>query len=229
MRRLARLLVWALLLIAAAIVSGTLIPRPFGAMRSDAIQIPTQRILLLSNPIHTDLALPVDAEVLRRFGFLAQDGLPIGDAAARYLVVGWGGRAFYLETPTWSELKFGPAAKALTVDDAVMHVEIGGDIDAGHPEVMPLDIDAARYDALLDAIEASFTRGADGSAEIIAGKSYGTYDRFYEAKGRFNALLGCNTWTAAMLRAGGLRTGLWTPLPKLLVWSLGLHNRMPAR
>ena len=32
--------------------------------------------------------------------------------------------------------------------------------------------------------------------------------RFYEARGRFNLLLGCNTWTAAALRAASSRRAL---------------------
>ncbi|MGG2475846.1 DUF2459 domain-containing protein, partial [Rhizobium sp. BR5] len=42
---------------------------------------------------------------------------------------------------------------------------------------------------------------------------------FFEANGWFNAVAGCNTWSAAMLREAGIRTGWWTPLPPLLRWS----------
>lgn len=227
MRRLRRWLGATLLLVLAALAIGAVVPRPLSPAHSDAIQTPTRRILLLSNAIHSDLALPIDAEILRRFPFLERDGLPIHDGGARTLVVGWGGRAFYLETPTWSDLKFRPVAQALTLDASVMHVELAGPIDEGQEQVMPLDIDAAAYGSFLDAVAASFARSSDGSMEIIPDRSYGAYDRFYEANGRFNALAGCNTWTAAMLRAGSLRTGWWTPLPKLLTWSLRLHNRLP--
>jgi uncharacterized protein (TIGR02117 family) len=60
------------------------------------------------------------------------------------------------------------------------------------------------------------------------GKSYGSDDAFFEANGYFNALLGCNTWTAAALRAAGVKTGWWTPLPPLLITSLHLHNDVAA-
>ncbi len=55
---------------------------------------------------------------------------------------------------------------------------------------------------------------------MIEGAAYGLDDAFFEARGGFNALAGCNTWTAAMLRQGGLTTGWWTPLPQLLDWSV---------
>ncbi|MER9496898.1 DUF2459 domain-containing protein [Mesorhizobium sp. M0587] len=43
--------------------------------------------------------------VRRRFHFLVDAGLPSDAPEVRYIVFGWGGRAFYLETPTWSQLK----------------------------------------------------------------------------------------------------------------------------
>ena len=64
---------------------------------------------MLSNPIHTDIAIPLDdgslAEVLAS---LIGTGIQAETPGARYLVFGWGGRAFYIATPTWSDLKPGP-------------------------------------------------------------------------------------------------------------------------
>ena len=40
--------------------------------------------------------------------------MPVDAREVRYIVFGWGGRAFYLETPTWSELKAAPVLKAVT-------------------------------------------------------------------------------------------------------------------
>jgi hypothetical protein len=52
--------------------------------------------------------------------------------------------------------------------------------------------------------------------------------RFYEAQGTFNALVGCNVWTATALRSAGLRTGWWNPLPFLLIRSLWYYNDIGA-
>lgn len=92
--------------------------------------------------------------------------------------------------------------------------------------VTPLDITEAGYVRLLDAISNSFTR-TDGRILPIAGYALGLNDKFYEGEGSFNALLGCNTWTARMLRDAGLATGLWNPLPASLTLSLGLFNPLP--
>ncbi len=69
------------------------------------------RILVLSNPIHSDIAVPVDADILTRFGFLRDGALDLDDPNLRYIIFGWGGRSFYTETPTWADLKAMPVCK----------------------------------------------------------------------------------------------------------------------
>ncbi|CDX27935.1 conserved exported hypothetical protein [Mesorhizobium plurifarium] len=221
MRKLWRFLavLVAALLLAAAL--GTLVPRPLWPAAAEGEGV--RHILVLKNPIHTDIAVPLDDGVRRRFAFLADAGLPIEAPEARYVVFGWGGRTFYLETPTWSQLKAMPVLKALTLDASVMHVDVAGAIHEPHPDVAGFDIDDRHFSALLDYIAASFQQGSNGPV-AIEDAGYSTYDRFYEANGHFNALIGCNTWTAAGLRVAGLRTGWWNPLPASLWWSMGLYN-----
>jgi len=59
---------------------------------------------------------------------------------------------------------------------------------------------------------------------LITDAAYGVTDRFFKAKGYFNALFGCNSWTAAALRTAGFRTGPWNPVPETLKPSLALYN-----
>ncbi|PBB89815.1 TIGR02117 family protein [Mesorhizobium sp. WSM3864] len=206
--------------LAAAI--GTLVPHPLWPAARAAGES-TRHILVLKNAIHTDIAIPLDDDVRRRFRFLVEAGQPADAPAARYFVFGWGGRAFYLETPNWSELKAAPVLKALTLDASVMHVDVAGAIEEPHPNVAGFDIDEAHFSALLDYIQASFQQGSNGPMGID-NAGYSSFDRFYEANGNFNALIGCNTWTAAALRTAGLRTGWWNPLPVSLGWSLRLYD-----
>lgn len=207
--------------VALAVALGALVPRPLWPAIAEGEG--TRHILVLKNPIHTDIAVPLDDGVRRRFAFLADAGLPMDVPDARYIVFGWGGRAFYLETPTWSQLKAVPVLKALTLDASVMHVDVAGAIKDPHPDVAGFDIDEAHFVALLDYIAASFRQGPNGPM-VVENSGYSTYDRFYEADGHFNALVGCNTWTAAGLRTAGLRTGWWNPIPVSLWWSLRLYD-----
>lgn len=223
MRRAFRLVLRIVALVAGIAVLGTVVPRPLWSTDADEGPL-TRRIYVISNPIHTDIAVPLDAAVLERFRFLAEDGIPANEDGVRYLIFGWGGRAFYLETPTWSQLKAAPVFRALTVDAAAMHVDIAGAIPEQHPAVAGYDISEARFTALLDFIDASFSRQAD-RPKFIPDAGYSTSDGFYEAEGAFNALVGCNTWTAKALRVAGLKTGWWNPLPWSLNLSMQLYNR----
>ena len=201
---------------------GTLVPQPLwrAAVASPGA---TRHILVFKNPIHTDIAIPVDDSVRARFQFLNDAGISIANPAVRYIAFGWGGRAFYLETPTWAELKPLPTIKALTRDAAVMHVAITGDIVEPDANVGGFDISEEGFMALLDFIAESFQQGPNGPI-VIENAASSKFDRFYEANGSFNALVGCNTWTAAALRTAGLRTGWWNPLPASLGLSIRLYN-----
>ncbi|WP_354493974.1 TIGR02117 family protein [Mesorhizobium robiniae] len=222
MKRFGRFLAILVVAIVLAVMLGTFIPRPL-LPAAAADPAATRRILVLKNPIHTDIAIPVDDDVRQRFNFLVDGGIPVDMADVRYIVFGWGGRAFYLETPTWSELKAGPVMKALTLDASVMHVDVAGDIVEPHPDVAGFDIGEERFAALLDFIAASFQQGPNGPVPI-ENAAYSRFDRFFEANGHFNALVGCNTWTAAALRIAGLRTGWWNPLPASLDLSMQIYN-----
>lgn len=224
MRTIFKWLAMIVLVVAGLIFMGTFVPRPFLSVpeAQSSVEAPV-RILLLSGPIHTDIALPLDENLFSALPFLADSGIPVNHPNARWLIVGWGGRAFYLQTPTWSELKPIPVLKAFTVDRSVMHVDIAGAIDEAQEAVTAFDIESGNYAQLLSFVAASF-RPVDGQIAPIAGAGYGETDRFFEANGWFNAAVGCNTWTAAALREAGLQTGWWNPLPSLLSLSLHLYN-----
>ena len=224
-RRVLALFAGAVFTAAIALVLGTVVPRPFWP--HEVIASGEQhRVLMLMNPIHTDLAISLEPAVRSAFSFAGAAGQPIDAAGARYLVIGWGGRDFYTQTPTWSQVKLLPLLKGLTFDRAVLHVDVAGDIPEPHPEVIAIDLDDAAFDALLTRIVASFVQ--DGSGPVhLPGVNYGAHDAFYEANGAFTAVLGCNTWTASVLRAAGIRTGWWNPLPQSLGLSIRSFNDLP--
>lgn len=228
MRKVLLVLCLFLVLPVLAIGLGTLVPRPFsvpGPATAQKTGNPDEtRILVLSNPIHTDLALPAIPEVLEALSFVSETGLELDFPGVQWIIVGWGSRSFYIETPTWADLKPGPVFDALTWDRSVMHVQRAGHIPLSQDSVRTVDLDREAFEHLLNEISLSFETAGNGAPQPILGASYGSQDIFFPAVGGFNAFMGCNTWTARMLREAGLKTGLWTPLPATLRWSLELHN-----
>ena len=87
MRKLLRYLVPLVVAVMLAAALGMLVPRPLWPAAAGGEG--TRHILVLKNPIHTDIAVPLDDGVRRRFAFLADAGLPIAAPEARYIAFGW--------------------------------------------------------------------------------------------------------------------------------------------
>ncbi|SFN10826.1 hypothetical protein SAMN05192571_11611 [Pleomorphomonas diazotrophica] len=87
--RSARFALGALLLLVLALVAGGVIPRPLLApVEASSGAADLRRILVLSGPIHTDIAIPLDETTRAAFPFLDAAGVPVGHPAARWLIVG---------------------------------------------------------------------------------------------------------------------------------------------
>lgn len=165
------------------------------------------RILIESNGVHTDLVLPKVAA-----GVDWRDLLPGADLAdPRYagfdhVAIGWGERTFYVETPTWADVKpLTVLRAALGSDHTVLHVE---------HIAMPQAADDARVVTLRPEEYrrlAAFVRASFAAQPAWHRTGYGRNDAFYAANGRYSAIMTCNAWTGAALRAAGVRIGAWTP------------------
>ena len=226
-RKLRKVIRWLLLFVGAAcaaMILGTVVPRPLLDQAASS-EAPTRRILVLASPIHTDIAVPIDCD------HAAANSRSCATPACRSTIRTPAGccSAGAAGPITWrrrnlSDTTVGPLFKALTLDASVMHVEILGTIDETHAAVSGFDGFGGRtLDRMLAFIRASFAE-TDGAPVHVEGAHYGDADGFFEANGSFNALIGCNTWTARALRQAGLQTGWWNPLPETLAFSLALHN-----
>ncbi len=207
---LAKGLVALILLYVAAGMIGGSIPANAGWTR------PAQgvRILVEDNGIHTGLVLPV-----RAAGIDWSADFPAGDIAdpryarLQWIAVGWGDRAFYVETPTWNDVKFSTVFRAaIGSTRTVLHVEHVAE-PALASDVREIVITEDQYRTLAAYVRA--TRGPQG--KVAAG--YGANDVFYDGQGTYSALHPCNDWTGGALRAAGVRVGAWTPFPvTVMTW-----------
>lgn len=216
MRRVSRWIGWAVATLvllltgygAAGMVGGA-IPRNAGwTPPADGV-----RVLIESNGVHTDLVLPKVAAGIDLRGLLP--GTDLADpryAAFDHVAIGWGERTFYLETPTWADVRPLTVLRAATGSDrTVLHVE--------HLRMQPAGDDAravtlrpAEYGRLVAFIRASFAAETTATPRWHR-TGYGASDAFYAATGRYSALATCNAWTGDALAAAGVRVGAWTPFP----------------
>lgn len=71
-------------------------------------------IYILTNGVHTDIVLPIKNEYHDWTSQLKFEHTKSKDTTYQYVALGWGDKGFYLETPTWADLKVSTAVKAAT-------------------------------------------------------------------------------------------------------------------
>jgi len=163
-----------------------------------------KRIYLFSNGVHLDIVLPVEyiAEGLR-----AQI---LHDPEAVLLGIGWGDKGFYLDTPTWAELRASVAVKAMFLPSpTAMHVTEHRRV---HSQWSYVDVSEEQLADLNAYILKSFNTDANGKVSELVGKGYTPEDRFYEAHGNYSCFKTCNTWVNTAMRRIGVKTAVWTPM-----------------
>jgi uncharacterized protein (TIGR02117 family) len=170
-------------------------------------------IMVISNAIHADLVLPIRSEAADWTQRLSPSDFKGDVSRATHVAFGWGNREFYVGTPTWSDVKPGTLFRAaFWPSDTCMHVNMWN--DKAIPAAARTRISHEQYRRLVEYVVDSFRRDDVGRFLLIDGGAYGTNDAFYEAYGSYHAFNTCNCWLGQGLKAAGVRTGWFTPLPK---------------
>lgn len=170
---------------------------------------------LLTNGVHTDLVLPIRNRVIDWSEQLKFSNTKGKATDYQWVAIGWGDKGFYLDTPTWAELKFSTAFRAATgLSTAAIHATFYRAIREGE-DCVRVDISYDQYRRLVDFIQKDFIRSPDGTVNLIVTDAvYGDADAFYDAKGSYSMLHTCNSWTNRALKAAGQRASYWTPFDR---------------
>jgi len=169
------------------------------------------RVYIVSNGVHTDLVLPARLGTQDWHGMLDPAHGTRPDSLAEWIAFGWGDKGFYLDTPTWAELKASTAFKAaFGLGGSAMHITWCHEPVPG-PRCRWFTLSDAGHRALVQYIQRGFLRGADGLPVRIVGAHYDRTDVFYEGVGTYSLFGTCNGWTNAGLKACGAKACLWTP------------------
>lgn len=182
----------------------------------------TISLYLLSNGVHTDLVVPVKNEIMdwtEKFPYANTKG---ADSTFHWIALGWGDKGFYLETPTWAELKPSVAFKAaFGLSTSAIHATFYQKMELGE-RCRPLQVTKDQYTQFLRYVESSLELDTRSQPiHIPTNAVYGDHDAFYEANGSYSLLHTCNTWTNRALKELRQNACLWT------AFDTGILNKHP--
>ena len=168
-----------------------------------------------TNGVHTDLVVPVRNEQVDWSKEIKFCNTVAKDTTMQYLAMGWGDKGFYLETPTWADLKASVAFKAaFALSTTAIHATFYKKMVEGDA-CKKIVLSKEQYANLIDYITNSLQHDASGHAmNIVTKANYGNDDAFYEAKGSYSMFHTCNTWANNGLKKAGQKACLWTPSDK---------------
>ncbi|MFT3910783.1 MAG: TIGR02117 family protein [Ferruginibacter sp.] len=169
-------------------------------------------IYIKTNGVHTDIVVPLRDEQRDWSNEIKFSNTHLKDTAAiKYVAMGWGDKGFYLETPTWNDLKFSTAFKAaFALSTTAIHATFYNSMNENE-SCKKIMISKDQYSRLLKYIDESFQHDASGHIiNIVTNANYDERDAFYEANGSYSMFRTCNTWANTGLKRCGQKACLWT-------------------
>jgi uncharacterized protein (TIGR02117 family) len=172
-------------------------------------------IFIITNGDHTDIVVPVKNSIKDWSSEVKFTNTISRGTNAKYVALGWGDKEFFLNTPTWSQLKLSVAFKAaFALSSAAIHATFYKSIRQNE-DCRQITISNSQYTRLVAYIDNTFKRDAAGNViNIKTTANYDNNDAFYEAKGKYNLFYTCNTWANNALKACGQKACVWTPFDK---------------
>ena len=179
--------------------------------RTEIIIENKKEIYLSTNGVHLEIIIPFDdlnIELKEDIEFTEDE---------KYFSFGWGDENFYLNTPTWGDLTFKNAFKALFLKGSTLiHLTRFKQVKSSWTKVI---ISESELKKLNQYISKSFKKDENGNKIIIANSGYSVNDYFYKANGNFSCFKTCNTWVNNAFKESNLKACLWTP------FDFGLLNK----
>ena len=147
-------------------------------------QVSEKSIYLSTNGIHLNVVIPKDnMDSLLLLGLKREQ-------SDRYLSFGWGDENFYLNTPTWGDLTFGNAFKAVFLKSStLLHVTR---YNSKHPDWIEIKITENELKKLNTYLQSTFKTKENGMKIILENQGYTAVDDFYKAKGSYSCFKTCN-------------------------------------
>lgn len=169
-------------------------------------------VYIYTNGVHTDILMPVKNDVQDWSTKIPFSNTKSKSTDYNYVGVGWGDKGFYLDTPTWADLKFSTAFKAaFWLSESAMHCTFYKTMKEGD-DCKKIMISCDQYKKLVDFVDAKFDKDQNGNYNLVPTNAvYGNDDAFYDAQGKYSFLNTCNTWANDALKAADQKAAFWTP------------------
>jgi len=169
-------------------------------------------VYIYTNGVHTDIVMPVKNDVQDWSTKISFSNTKSKSTDYNYVGIGWGDKGFYLETPTWADLKFSTAFKAaFWLSESAMHCTFYKTMKEGD-DCKKIMISKDQYKKLVDFVDAKFDKDQNGNYNLVPTNAvYGNDDAFYDAQGKYSFLNTCNTWANDALKAADQKAAFWTP------------------
>lgn len=210
-KALFKTVLWIIILVISYIVLGLVLPL-IGISAKETSEPKTVDVYILTNGVHTDLVVPVKTKIMDWNKKVLFSNVASQSPHYQWIAFGWGDKGFYLNTPTWADLKFSTAVEAaFWLSESAMHCTFYDDLQEDE-NCVKLSITENQYKDLVQYIDSKFDKTPTGEYIFIPTDAvYGDSDAFYEAQGTYSFLYTCNTWANYGLKAAEQKYALWTP------------------
>lgn len=169
----------------------------------------THFLFLKSNGVHTDIVLKLDKELFDFESLFSFDDTLSKRDNFNFIAIGWGDKGFYLDTPTWAELKPSTALIAtLGIGQSAFHITYYDSMSEDELTIK-VPITTKQYLSIVESLKENLLLNNGRAINIKTSAQYGQNDAFYEAKGSYSMFFTCNTWTNNTLKKATLPSALW--------------------
>lgn len=198
-------------LIILYVVLGLALPL-IGMPAKETPEAKTMNVYILTNGMHADLVLPIKTNMMDWSKKVPFSNVASQSSHYQWIAFGWGDKGFYLNTPTWADLKFSTAVRAaFGLSESAMHCTFYDNLKEDE-NCIKLRITENQYQKLVQYVDDKFDKTASGDYIFIPTDAvYGDSDAFYEAQGTYNLFYTCNTWANYGLKAAEQKHAIWTP------------------
>lgn len=169
-------------------------------------------LYIRTNGVHTDICMPTSTGQKDWLSMINVSDYK-DQTHLEYIAIGWGDKGFFLDTPTWAELKASTAVNAIFLPSpTAMHVEFMAEPQSSET-IHEVKISKKAYSKMIRFVESTFLL-KNQRPILIPNHGYWLTDNFYEAHGNYHMFNTCNVWTNDALKSASIPTSILSLFPE---------------